>query len=54
MDTQTALSPTQTDETANAIAITTSTTNASTTALEPQPSNEDLLPFYLLAMAGAY
>ncbi|MFM0001726.1 MULTISPECIES: hypothetical protein [Paraburkholderia] len=47
MDTQTALS-TQSDDTANAPA------DAAGAALEPPPSNEDLLPFYLLAMAGAY
>ncbi|MFM0669629.1 hypothetical protein [Paraburkholderia sediminicola] len=47
MDTQTALS-TQSDDTANA------TVDVSGAALEPPPSNEDLLPFYLLAMAGAY
>ncbi|MFM0236536.1 hypothetical protein [Paraburkholderia phytofirmans] len=47
MDTQTALS-TELDDTADASA------SASAAALEPPPSDEDLLPFYLLAMAGAY
>ncbi|MFM0120456.1 hypothetical protein P0D73_16545 [Paraburkholderia sp. RL18-101-BIB-B] len=47
MDTQTVPS-TQSDDTATAPA------DAAGAALEPPPSNEDLLPFYLLAMAGAY
>jgi hypothetical protein len=47
MDTQTALS-TQSDDTATAPA------DAAGAALEPPLSNEDLLPFYLVAMAGAY
>jgi hypothetical protein len=47
MDTQTALS-TEADDTANA------TADASAAALESPLSNEDLLPFYLLSMAGAY
>lgn len=51
MDTQTALS-TELDDTADATAA--ATAGASAAALEPPASNEDLLPFYLLAMAGAY
>lgn len=47
METQAALS-TEPNDTANA------TADASGAALEPRPSDEDLLPFYLLAMAGAY
>lgn len=47
MDTPTALA-TQSDDTADA------TAEASGAALEPPLSAEDLLPFYLLAMAGAY
>jgi hypothetical protein len=47
MDTQTAL-PTQSEDTANASAA------ASEAAQEAPLSDEDLLPFYLLAMAGAY
>lgn len=47
MDTPTALA-TQSDDAADA------TAEASGAALEPPLSDEDLLPFYLLAMAGAY
>lgn len=47
MDTQAALSA-EPDDTANASA------DASAAAQKPSLSDEDLLPFNLLAMAGAY